>query len=125
MNTIKQKWEDFKEATHFTPSRRRKIICYVLAAAVAFGLFWLFFTQRGYLAQRRVMKSFGQDYQGERNVKVYSGTSLILEYSGHYTIETYDDKIVILNRDTHEVVEVYGDNSVIVDSAYMSGDPQD
>ena len=98
---------------------KHRLICFILAAIIALFISWLFLTQRGFLAQRAVMKNFGQDYQGERNVKVYSGTSMILEYSGHYSVEVYEDKNSILNRDTHEVVEVYGDNSVIVDSAYI------
>lgn len=119
MNRFKELWVDFIHRVSIFLTRRHRVTCFVLAVIVTLIGAWLFLTQRGYLAQRRVMKSFGQDYQGVRNVRVYSGTSMILEYSGHYTIETYDDKIVILDRDTHEVVEIYGDNSVIVDSAYM------
>lgn len=120
MNKIRDVWVNFIHRASIFLAKRHKGVCFVLAMVVVLFGSWLFLTQRGYLAQRNVMKSFGQDYQGIRNVRVYSGTSLILEYSGHYTIETYEDKIVILNRDTHEVVEVYGDNSVIVDSAYMN-----
>lgn len=119
MNKVKQLWVEFSTRVRPRAPRVHRIVCFILAAIITLGLSWLFLTQRGYLAQRSVMKSFGQDYQGARNVRVYSGTSLILEYSGHYTIETYQNKIVILNRDTREVVEVYGDNSVIVDSAYL------
>ncbi len=119
MNRFKELWVDFIHRVSIFLTRRHRATCFVLAVIVTLIGAWLFLTQRGYLAQRRVMKSFGQDYQGVRDVRVYSGTSMILEYSGHYTIETYDDKIVILDRDTHEVVEIYGDNSVIVDSAYM------
>lgn len=120
MDNQNEKWVQFKKKLEKRMPKAHRVVCYLLAAIVALGVSWLFLTQRGYLAQRTMMKSFGQDYKGERNVKVYSGTSLILEYSGHYSIETYQDKIVILNRDTREVVEVYGDNSVIVDSAYLS-----
>lgn len=125
MNNLKESWEDLVHRIKMWLTKRHKGVCFVLAAIIALSVSWLFLTQRGYLAQRSVMKSFGQDYSGVRNVKVYSGTNMILEYSGHYSIETYEDKIVILNRDTREVVEVYGDNSVIVDSAYMEEDLED
>lgn len=119
MNKLKEFWEELISRTKEILDRKHRLICFALAAVIALFTSWLFLTQRGFLAQRAVMKNFGQDYQGERNVRVYSGTNMILEYSGHYSVEVYNDKISILNRDTHEVVEVYGDNSVIVDSAYM------
>lgn len=119
MNKLKGFWEELVLRTKEILDRKHRLICFALAAIIALFASWLFLTQRGFLAQRAVMKNFGQDYQGERNVRVYSGTNMILEYSGHYSVEVYNDKISILNRDTHEVVEVYGDNSVIVDSAYI------
>lgn len=90
---------------------------FTLAAAilvVGLGIFWLFFTNTGWLARNSFAKSF--DNNPNRIVKIYVGSELINEYFGAYSVEQYQGYLVLINHKNETRTNIYGNVVAIVDA---------
>lgn len=110
MNRVAQWFSDHNKGV-------RKTCFFVGSFLVVFLIVWLFFSQQGFLARRSFLKTVGQDYVGERVVKVYSGDKLVEQYTGNFSVEQYQGRTSIIDRDTREVTEIYGDSFVLIEAS--------